>query len=130
MNRKISSGSIFESAVGFSRAIVDGRYVHVAGTTGFDYAVMRISDSLIEQCHQCFRNIADALAQAGCSLDDVVRVRYYLADVGFFEELTPMLSQLFWSARPATTAIVCQLVDPRMKVEIEVTALLREPVQA
>jgi enamine deaminase RidA (YjgF/YER057c/UK114 family) len=120
--RKLSSGSTYESAAGFSRAVVDDRYVHVSGTTGFNYTAMQISDSPIEQCHQCFRNIANALGQAGCSLDDVVRVRYYLVDVDLFDQLAPIFASVFASARPAVTAIICRLVDPRMKVEIEVTA--------
>jgi reactive intermediate/imine deaminase len=120
--KRISSGSSFEAVGGYSRAIVDGDTVYVAGTTGFDYATMRIDDDPIAQCHQCFRNIAAALAEAGCTLDDVVRVRYYLTDVQLFERLAPVFGQYFARARPAATAIVCGLVDPRMKLEIEVTA--------
>ena len=120
--QRISSGSSFEAVAGYSRAIVDGDTVHVAGTTGFDYATMRIDEDPLAQCHQCFRNIAAALAEAGCTLDDVVRVRYYLTDVQFFEALAPVFGQYFARARPAATAIVCGLVDPRMKLEIEVTA--------
>jgi enamine deaminase RidA (YjgF/YER057c/UK114 family) len=122
--KKISSGSAFEALVGFSRAVVDESYVHLSGTTGYDYAEMRISECPLEQCHQCFRNIADALGQAGCSLEDIVRVRYYLTHVSLFERLTPIFSSYLSSVRPATSAIVCQLVDPLMKVEIEVTARL------
>jgi reactive intermediate/imine deaminase len=120
--QRISSGSSFEAVAGYSRAIVDGDTVYVAGTTGFDYATMRIDEDPLAQCHQCFRNIAAALAEAGCTLDDVVRVRYYLTDVQLFEALAPVFGQYFARARPAATAIVCGLVDPRMKLEIEVTA--------
>jgi enamine deaminase RidA (YjgF/YER057c/UK114 family) len=120
--QRISSGSSFEAVAGYSRAVVDGDTVYVAGTTGFDYASMRIDDDPLAQCHQCFRNIAAALAGAGCTLDDVVRVRYYLTDVRLFETLAPLFGQYFARARPAATAIVCGLVDPRMKLEIEVTA--------
>ena len=120
--RLISSGSAFEAVAGYSRAVVEGAYVHVAGTTGFDYAAMTIDDDPAAQTHQCFRNIAAALGQAGCSLDDVVRVRYYLVDSGSFEALAPIFGEYFQRARPAATAIVCGLVDPRMKIEIEVTA--------
>ena len=120
--QRISSGSAFEAVAGYSRAVVDGDTVYVAGTTGFDYATMRIEDDALAQCHQCFRNIAAALAQAGCTLDDVVRARYYLTDVRQFEVLAPVFGQYFAQARPAATAIVCGLVDPRMKLEIEVTA--------
>ncbi len=121
--QRISSGSTFEAVAGYSRAVVDGDTVRVAGTTGFDYAAMRIDDDPLAQCHQCFRNVAAALAQAGCTLDDVVRVRYYLADASLFERLAPVFGEYFARARPAATAIVCGLVDPRMKLEIEVTAV-------
>jgi enamine deaminase RidA (YjgF/YER057c/UK114 family) len=120
--QRISSGSSFEAMAGYSRAVVDGDTVYVAGTTGFDYASMRIDEDPVAQCHQCFRNIAAALAEAGCTLDDVVRVRYYLADVRLFERLAPLFGQYFARARPAATAIVCGLVDARMKLEIKVTA--------
>ncbi len=122
--QRISSGSSFEAVAGYSRAVVDDRYVHVAGTTGFDYASMTIDADPLVQCHQCFRNIAIALAQAQCTLDDVVRVRYYLTDAALFEPLAPVFGHFFQRARPAATAIVCQLVDPRMALEIEVTARL------
>ena len=120
--RRISSGSSFEAVGGYSRAVFDGDTVYVAGTTGFDYSTMRIADDPLDQCHQCFRNIAAALAEAGCTLDDVVRVRYYLTEVSLFETLAPVFGQYFTRARPAATAIVCGLVDPRMKLEVEVTA--------
>jgi enamine deaminase RidA (YjgF/YER057c/UK114 family) len=120
--RLVSSGSAFEAQAGYSRAVDDGRYVHVAGTTGFDYASMRIDDDPLAQCHQCFANIAAALAQVGRSLDDVVRVRYYLIDASLFPQLAPLFGQYFARARPAATAVICGLVDPRMKIEIEVTA--------
>jgi enamine deaminase RidA (YjgF/YER057c/UK114 family) len=122
--RLISSGSSFEAVAGYSRAVVDGDYVHVAGTTGFDYAKMQIEPDVLAQTHQCFRNIGQALAQAGCSLDDVVRVRYYLTDRAHFEPLAPVFGQYFARARPAATAVVCGLVDARMLIEIEVTARL------
>lgn len=122
VTKKISSGSSFEAVAGYSRAIVDKDYVHVSGTTGFDYTAMKIDDDAKAQTHQCFRNIAAALQQAGCSLDDVVRVNYYLTDAALFDELAPIFGQYFAKARPAATAIVCGLVDKRMKIEIEVTA--------
>lgn len=123
--RLISSGSAFEAVAGYSRAVVEGDYVHVAGTTGFDYAAMTIDADPVAQTHQCFRNIAAALGQAGCSLDDVVRVRYFLAEALLFERVAPVFGQYFATARPAATAIVCGLVDARMKIEIEVTARRR-----
>ena len=123
--RLISSGSAFEAVAGYSRAVVEGDYVHVAGTTGFDYAAMTIDADPVAQTHQCFRNIAAALEQAGCSLDDVVRVRYFLAEASMFERVAPVFGPYFATARPAATAIVCGLVDARMKIEIEVTARRR-----
>jgi len=122
--RLISSGSSFESIAGYSRAVVDGEHVHVSGTTGFDYATMSIDDDVVAQTHQCFRNIAAALTEAECSLDDVIRVRYYLTDVSFFNRLAPVFGESFASARPAATALICGLIDQRMKIEIEVTARL------
>jgi enamine deaminase RidA (YjgF/YER057c/UK114 family) len=123
--RLISSGSSFEAVAGYSRAVVEGDTIHVAGTTGFDYATMTIDPDPVAQTHQCFRNIAAALAQAGGSLDDVVRVRYYLTDAPLFAQVAPVFGQYFANARPAATAIVCGLVDARMKIEIEVTARRR-----
>jgi len=123
--RLISSGSSFEAVAGYSRAVVEGDYVHVSGTTGFDYTTMRIDADPVAQCRQCFRNIAAALEQAGCTLDDVVRVRYFLTDAALFEKVAPILGDMFARARPAATAIVCQLIDPRMAIEIEVTACRR-----
>lgn len=123
--RLISSGSSFEAVAGYSRAVVDRDYVHVSGTTGFDYAAMTIDDDVVAQTHQCFRNISAALREAGCALDDVVRVHYYLTDVASFEQLAPIFGEYFAEARPAATAIVCGLVDTRMKIEIEVTARIR-----
>ena len=123
--RRISSGSSFEALAGYSRAVVDGDTVHVSGTTGFDYASMTIAGDPVEQTHQCFRNIERALAEAGASLDDVVRVRYLLTDAALFERLAPLFGRYFANARPAATAMVVGLVDPRMRIEIEVTARLR-----
>lgn len=123
--RLISSGSAFEAVAGYSRAVVEGDTVYVAGTTGFDYAAMTIDSDAVAQTHQCFRNIAQALGQAGCTLDDVVRVRYYLVEAALFEQVAPVFGHYFATARPAATAIVCGLVDARMKIEIEVTARRR-----
>jgi enamine deaminase RidA (YjgF/YER057c/UK114 family) len=125
--RLISSGSTFESVAGYSRAVVDGNTVHVSGTTGFDYAKMTIADDAVAQTHQCFANIREALAAAGLTLDDVVRVRYLLTDAALFEPLAPIFGKYFAQARPAATAMVVGLIDPRMKIEIEVTARRRAP---
>ncbi len=118
----ISSGSAFEAVAGYSRAVIDGDWIHVSGTTGFDYSTMTISDDLVTQARQAFRNIAAALGQAGASLDDVVRVTYYLTDRACFQALAPVFGEYFARARPAATAVICGLVDERMKIEVEVTA--------
>lgn len=123
---RISQGSTFEELVGYSRAVVDGRWVFVAGTTGFNYATMTISDDIVEQVDQTLANIASALLQAGTTAEDVVRVKYYLPDPGDFEACWPSLRRYFGAARPAATMLVTGLADPRMKIEIEVTALKAE----
>lgn len=121
--RLISSGSVFENQIGYSRAVVAGDWVFVSGTTGFDYATMRISDDLVEQTEQCLRNIEAALQQADSSLKDVVRVTYVLPNGGEFERCWPVLRKYFGDVRPAAMMISAGLADPRMKIEIEVTAL-------
>jgi enamine deaminase RidA (YjgF/YER057c/UK114 family) len=126
MRRLISSGSTFEAEAGYSRAVVDGEWVFVAGTTGFDYAAMTIAQDPAEQARQTFRNITAALAEAGASLADIVRVRYYMPDLADWPAVVPVLGEVFGSIRPAATALFCGLVDPRMKIEIEVTAHRRQ----
>ncbi len=123
----ISSGSTFEAEIGYSRAVVQGDWIFVSGTTGFDYSTMAISDDLAEQTEQCLKNIATALAQAGSSLADVVRVTYVLPDGSQFKECWPVLRQYFSAVRPAAMMISAGLADPRMKIEIEVTALRQSP---
>ena len=125
MRRLISSGSPFEAEAGYSRAVVDGEFVFVAGTTGFDYALMTISDDPAEQARQAIRNIVAALGEAGASLADVVRVKYYLPDAADWPRIVPVLGDAFAAIRPAATALICGLIDPRMKIEIEVTARRR-----
>jgi enamine deaminase RidA (YjgF/YER057c/UK114 family) len=122
MRRLISSGSPLEVEVGYSRAVVDGEWIFVAGTTGFDYAQMTIAEDPAEQARQAFRNIEKALAEAGGTLADVVRVHYYVPDIADWPAIVPVLGEVFGATRPAATALVCGLVDPRMKIEIEVTA--------
>ncbi|MGI5376239.1 RidA family protein [Streptomyces sp. CA-251387] len=118
----ILSGSTFEEQIGYARAVVDGDWVHVSGTTGFDYASMTISEDVVEQAEQCLRNVGAALAEAGCSFGDVVRVRYLLPEREDFEPCWPVLRRYFGEVRPAATMMVCGLADPRMKIEIEVYA--------
>jgi len=120
--RAILSGSTFEEQIGYARAVVDGDWVHVSGTTGFDYATMTISDDVAEQARQCLRNIEAALAEAGCTFADVVRVRYLLPDREDFEPCWPLFRAAFGEVRPAATMQVCGLSDLRMKIEIEVEA--------
>jgi enamine deaminase RidA (YjgF/YER057c/UK114 family) len=120
--RAILSGSTFEEQIGYARAVVDGDWVHVSGTTGFDYATMTISDDVVEQAEQCLRNIGAALTEAKCTFADVVRVRYLMPDGDDFEPCWPVLRRRFGDVRPAATMLVCGLADPRMKIEIEVYA--------
>jgi enamine deaminase RidA (YjgF/YER057c/UK114 family) len=120
--RPILFHSVFEEEIGYARAVLDGDWVHVSGTTGFDYASMTISTDVVEQAEQCFVTIGAALAEAGAGLADVVRVRYMFVDVADFERCWPLFRSRFGEVRPAATMIVCGLADPRMRVEIEVTA--------
>lgn len=124
MARKlISSGSSFEKVAGYSRAVADGAWVFVSGTTGFDYAAGTISDDVVEQTRQALLNIDAALRQADSSLADVVRIRVFITKAEDFAVVAPVLGEFLGDVRPANTTIVCQLVDAKMKVEIEVTAL-------
>lgn len=127
--RLISSGSEMERRYGYSRAVVDGDWVFVSGTTGFDYARGEIAEDIAEQTRQCFRNIEQALASAGAGLADVVRARYMVTDLDFWEAAAAIIGEAFGDIRPAATAIVAGLVDPRMKVEIEVTARKKGEMQ-
>ena len=120
--RLISSGSSFEQNIGYSRAVVDDDYVHVSGTTGFDYEAGTISGRVVEQAERALANIEEALAEAGCSLADVVRVRYMFPNRHDFEPCWPVLREAFAEARPAATMMSCDLIDPRIRIEIEVTA--------
>ena len=125
--RAILSGSTFEEQIGYARAVVDGDWVHVSGTTGFDYRTMTIVDDVVAQTEQCLRNIEAALAEAGCTFADVVRVRYLLPERADFEPCWPALRRTFGEIRPAATMLVCGLSDPRMKIEIEAYARRRSP---
>lgn len=127
--RMISTGSTFEQAIGYSRAVVDGRWVFVSGTTGFDYNTMTISDDVVVQADRCFQNIQRALADAKCRLTDVVRVTYIVPDRDDFPKTWPILQRYLGDIRPAATMIVAGLSDPRMKIEIEVTARRQKRVK-
>jgi enamine deaminase RidA (YjgF/YER057c/UK114 family) len=123
--RLISSGSDFERDFGYSRAVVDGDLIFVAGTTGFDYDIMTIPDDIAAQTRQAFVNIARALAQADASLADVVRARYYLPERADWDAAARIIGEHFRDVRPAATVVFCGLLDPRMRIEIEVTARRR-----
>ena len=124
--RLISSGSSFEAEFGYSRAVVDGDWIFVSGTTGFDYARMTISEDPVEQTEQCMRNIEAALAEAGGALEDVVRVRIFVDRVETFDAVKrSVIGRKFAAIRPANTTLVTGFIDPRMKIEIEVTAKRR-----
>jgi enamine deaminase RidA (YjgF/YER057c/UK114 family) len=126
--RLISSGSSFEAEIGYSRAVVQGPWVFVSGTTGFDYTTMSIAEDLLTQTDQCLKNISSALEQAGASLKDVVRVTYVLPKAEEFPLCWPVLRRYFGDIRPAAMMISAGLADPRMKIEIEVTALRQSPI--
>ncbi|WP_264481420.1 RidA family protein [Acidisoma cellulosilyticum] len=125
MRRLISSGSQFETEIGYSRAVVDGDWVFVSGTTGFDYAAKTISEDVAEQAEQTLKNIGWALEEAGASFVDIVRANYVLPKAEDFPACWPVLRKYFGEVRPASMMIVAGLADPRMKIEIEVTARKR-----
>ena len=118
----ISSGSTFEQEIGYSRAVVDGDWIFVSGTTGFDYSKMTISEDLVEQTEQCLKNILEALSKAGANMQNVVRVTYVLPNAADFPACWPTLRKYFGEVKPAAMMISAGLSDPRMKIEIEVTA--------
>lgn len=126
MNRKlISSGSAFEVAIGYSRAVVAGDWVFVSGTTGYDYSCMQLPVSVVDQCEQAMRNIEQALLEAGSCWEEVVRIRYILPDAQDFEACWPVLRRYLGAIRPAATMMEAGLLNAAMKIEIEVTALKR-----
>ncbi|MCB8874660.1 RidA family protein [Acidisoma silvae] len=125
MRRLISSGSQFETEIGYSRAVVDEEWVFVSGTTGFDYAAKTISEDVAEQTEQTLKNIGWALEEAGASFAEVVRANYVLPNGDDFPACWPVLRKYFGDVRPASMMIVAGLADPRMKIEIEVTARKR-----
>lgn len=127
MKRKhISSGSEFEKNIGYSRAVVDGDYIFVSGTTGYNYETMSIADNPVEQAQQCFKTIEKVLTDAGSCLDNIVRIRYILPNKDDFEPCWPVLRKHLKNAKPAATMFVAELLDEKMKIEIEVTARLNE----
>jgi enamine deaminase RidA (YjgF/YER057c/UK114 family) len=128
MTRKlISTGSPFEKSAGYSRAVVDGDWCFVAGTTGYDYATMAMPATVEEQARNCLATIARALADGGFSMADVVRARYHVTDRAFVNRVFPILGEVFGDIRPAATMTICQLNEPEMLIEIEVTAKRTSP---
>ena len=121
---RVSTGSPFEAQIGYSRAIVCDGWVFVAGTTGYDYTTMTMPDSVVDQCRNALKTIADALAEVGASPADVVRVRYILPNAEDWPACWPVTSEMFGEIRPAATMFVGGLQNPEMKIEIEVTARL------
>ena len=128
--RLISSGSRFEAEIGYSRAVVDGDYVFVSGTTGYDYATMTIADDVVAQCEQTFRNIDAALRQAGATMADVVRVTYILPDRADWPACWPVTRRWLGEAKPAATMLQAGLQSDEMKIEIEATARRRRQEDA
>ena len=125
MRKLISTGSPFEKAAGYSRAVVQGDWCFVSGTTGYDYASMTMPETVEEQTRNCLATIGNALDQGGFTLADVVRAHYYITDAAYVDRVFPILGEAFGEIRPAATMIVCGLNRPEMKIEIEVTALRR-----
>ena len=120
--KRISSGSKFEALAGYSRAVIDGEWVFVSGTTGYDYATGALSEDPVEQTEQTFRNIIETLEQAGASLGDVVRVRVFILNQEDLIKISEVVGKYFRDIRPANTTVCTALALPEMKVEIEVTA--------
>jgi len=125
MRRLISSGSPFEATAGYSRAVVQGDWCFVSGTTGYDYATMIMPDSVEDQTRNCLATIGRVLTESGFSFEDVVRCHYYVTDAAFADRVFPILGETFGTIRPAATMVVCDLIRPEMLIEIDVTALRR-----
>jgi enamine deaminase RidA (YjgF/YER057c/UK114 family) len=125
MRKLISTGSPFERTAGYSRAVVEGEWCFVSGTTGYDYATMTMPDSVEDQTRNCLATIGKALAEGGFDFIDIVRAHYYVTDAAYADLVFPILGETFGDIRPAATMIVCDLIRPEMKIEIEVTALKR-----
>jgi enamine deaminase RidA (YjgF/YER057c/UK114 family) len=121
--RLISTGSPFEKDFGYSRAVVDGDYVFVSGTTGYDYATMTIPADVAEQARNIAKTIAGALEEAGASLEDVVRLQTFVTDAAFCEPVMRVQGEIYSAIRPAASVyVISGLLRPEMKVEIEATA--------
>ena len=122
MRRRITTGSTFEEELAYSRAVVCGDWCFVAGTTGYDYATMTMPEAAVDQARAAFATIERTLAEAGFAMGDIVRVQYTIVDAGLRQEIAPALREALGAVRPAATMVVAGLIEPEMKVEIEVTA--------
>lgn len=120
--QRYKSNSSFEEKIGYCRAVSDGTYIHVSGTTGYDYTSMSISPNVVEQAEQCMQNIGDALEVFDATFADIVRVHYYCPEATDFEVCWPVFRRYFEQTPPAATMLAVPLLDPEMKIEIEVTA--------
>jgi enamine deaminase RidA (YjgF/YER057c/UK114 family) len=124
IRKLISTGSPFERIGGYSRAVVQGNFVFVSGTAGYDYSTMIMPDSVEEQTHNSFKTISDALLEAGCTLNDIVRANYIISEARFSDLVLPICGDYFHAIRPASTMIVAGLIKSEIKIEIEVTAMI------
>ena len=120
--RLISSGSPFEATMGYSRAVVQGDWCFVSGTTGYDYSTMTMPEDPADQARNCFATIGKALAEAGFAMTDIVRVQYTVTDPALVDSIAPALGESLSEIRPAATMVIAGLIRPEMKIEIEVTA--------
>ena len=122
MVQRVSTGSPFEEKFGYSRAVRHGDTVYVSGTTGYDYAVMKRPETDGEQARNALQTIDKALQQAGSSIKDTVRVVYYVGDASYVDEVVAAVGPVFREIKPAATMLIVKMIEPAMKIEIEVTA--------
>jgi enamine deaminase RidA (YjgF/YER057c/UK114 family) len=122
VHQRIFDGTDFESKIGYSRAVITGPWVHIAGTTGLDYQSLELPEGVIEQAEQCFRNLSGVLKRADATWADVVMVRYILARRDDFSKCWPIFREYLADVRPAATMYVAELADPKVLFEMEVIA--------
>ena len=122
MVQRVSTGSPFESKFGYSRAVRHEDTVYVSGTTGYDYSVMKMPDAVGDQARNALATIDKALREAGASIEDTVRVVYYVGDASYVDDVVAAVGPVFKDIRPAATMLIVQMIEAAMKIEIEVTA--------